>query len=271
MTQITNFFVVYDPDRKEQPALQRAANIAEKISAKLHIFACIYSDIDKSDDKSSAINTLLKQQQCVLDEAAAALSLRGITVTTELEWDQDWHQAVVRSSTKYAPDLLLKSSYKHSIGRRMFHRTSDWTLIRECLCPVMLVKEGATAEIPKVLAAIDICAKNESYKRLNQNVIDFSRQIFCRSGTEVHFINAFQDFKGVPDRRQIMKDCGIESDKIHIKLGKPEKVIVDHAKKLDVSVVVVGNTARSGLSGALIGNTVEKVLDKVKCDVLSMP
>ena len=60
-------------------------------------------------------------------------------------------------------------------------------------------------------------------------------------------------------------------DKIHIKLGEPDKVIVEQAKKLDVSLVVVGNSARSGLSAAFMGNTVEKVLDKLECDVLSMP
>ena len=43
------------------------------------------------------------------------------------------------------------------------------------------------------------------------------------------------------------------------------------ANELDASLVVVGNSARSGLSGAISGNTVEKVLDKLDCDVLSMP
>jgi universal stress protein E len=36
-------------------------------------------------------------------------------------------------------------------------------------------------------------------------------------------------------------------------------------------MVVVGNSARSGLSAMVNGNTVEKVLDKLECDVLSMP
>ena len=69
----------------------------------------------------------------------------------------------------------------------------------------------------------------------------------------------------------LIRSTGIESDKIHIKLGETDKVIIEHAKKLDVSLVVVGNSARSGLSAAFLGNTVEKVLDKVECDVLSMP
>ena len=51
MTQITKLFVVYDPTREEQPALERAAKIAAEIAAKLHVFACIHAQIDASADK----------------------------------------------------------------------------------------------------------------------------------------------------------------------------------------------------------------------------
>jgi universal stress protein E len=88
---------------------------------------------------------------------------------------------------------------------------------------------------------------------------------------EVHVVNAFMDFKAVPDRQELIRISGVESKKIHIMRGEPEKVIVAQAKKLDVSLIVVGNSARSGFSAALHGNTVEKMLDKLRCDVLSMP
>ncbi|MEH6582448.1 MAG: universal stress protein [Halioglobus sp.] len=271
MTQINNLFVVYDPTREDQPALERAANIAAELSAQLHVFTCIYSDVDKSEDRPAEIKRLLAEQQATLDRAVASIVDRGVAVSTEVEWDKNWYQAAVRASIKAAADMVLKSSVPHSSGKRILNRTSDFTMIRECLCPVLLVKETEPKEVPKVLAAIDICAKKESYDRLNQNVIRMSKGIFDQRGTELHFINAFQDFKGVPDRQELIRSCGIESDKIHIKLGNPDKVIVEQAKKLDVSLVVMGNSGRSGLSAAFLGNTVEKVLDKLDCDVLSMP
>lgn len=40
------------------------------------------------------------------------------------------------------------------------------------------------------------------------------------------------------------------------------------AHKLRAVVTVIGTVARSGLSGALIGNTAEVVLDAVESDVL---
>ena len=44
-----------------------------------------------------------------------------------------------------------------------------------------------------------------------------------------------------------------------------------HVVPVEASLVVGGNSARSGLSAVFKGNTVEKVLDKLDCDVLSMP
>ncbi len=271
MAQFSKLFVVYDPTREEQPALRRAADIAERNSSSVHVFACIYSDAERSADSSTEVKRLLAGQRDILAEAVAPLSERGIAVTTEVEWDKDWYHAVVRASLKHGADMVLKSSFKHSPGKRLLNKTSDWTLIRECLCPVLLVKERAPREVPRVLAAIDICARKDSYERLNQNIIDVSKHILDKSGAEVHFVNAFDDFKGIPNRQELVREYGIDSDNIHIKMGKPEKVIVKCAKKLDVSLVVLGNSARSGLSAAIHGNTVEKVLDKLKCDVLSMP
>jgi universal stress protein E len=271
MIQLDKFLVVYDPTREEQPALDRAAKIAEAIQASVHVFACIFYDTAKSADQSGEIRHLIAGQQGILDQAVAPLSERGIDVSTEVEWDKDWYHAVVRASIKHTADMVLKSSFTHSAGKRLLKRTSDWTVIRECQCPVLLVKERKPREAHRVIAAVDIRATQESYEHLNEKVVEFSNRVLENSGAEVHFVNAFQDFRGVPNKQEMVREWGIEADRIHIKLGKPETVIVDQARALDVSMVVVGNSARSGVLAAIVGNTVEKVLDKLECDVLSIP
>ncbi len=271
MSLFKNLFVVYDPTQEEQPALARAASIARETSASVHVFSCIFSDVTKSADQAADIKRLIAQQQDVLEMAVAPLSAEGIAVSTEVEWDKDWYQAVVRSCTRRGADMVLKSSHKHSSSKRLLSRTSDWILIRQCLCPVLLVKGRKPREIPRVLAAIDIRAKRASYERLNQRVISVAKEILDCQHMEVHVVNAFTDFKGIPDRQELIRVSGVESKRIYIQAGDPEKVIVARAKKLDVSLVVVGNSARSGLSAAVHGNTVEKMLDKLRCDVLAMP
>jgi universal stress protein E len=266
-----NILVIYDPTRQEQPALERAAAIAGETDANLCVFACIYEDLDKSADKAGDTRQLIARQTECLNQAIVPLTEKGISVTTEVEWDKDWYTAAVRASVRKNADLVLKSSYRHSSRQRILNRTSDWTLIRECLCPVLLVKEGEQRDTRRVLAAVDIRSQKASYQNLNENIIGFSKRLLDGNTAEVHFINAFKDLNAFPDRNELIRNCGVESDRIHIQMGDPDEVIVNGARELDASLVVVGNSARSGLAAAISGNTVEKVLDQLECDVLSMP
>jgi universal stress protein E len=152
----------------------------------------------------------------------------------------------------------------------MFNKTSDWTLIRECACPVMLVKAGTGQGSRRVLAAIDVREGDETYAHLNQRILDFSRRVTDINIADVHFVHAPKDLSSYPDRNALIRKFGIPSDKILIQLGEPENVIVDAAKTLNAGLVIVGNAARSGLSALINGNTVERVVDRLQCDVLAM-
>lgn len=266
-----NLFVVFDPTRAEQPALERAEAIARERPMRLHLFACIFADVDKDAQRADVIREQLAAQKAVLDAAVAPLAQAGIPVSTEVEWDRDWYHAAVRASVRNHADLVLKSSYRHSVRQRLLKRTSDWTLIRECLCPVLLVKGGEPTETRRVLAAIDIRRDNPVYRQLNQHLLDFGSQVLDAGNAELHFVNASDDLQSLPDRHALMRYCGVDSSRIHVQLGRPEDVIIDSARNLQASLVVVGNAARSGLSAVINGNTIEKVLDRLNCDVLSIP
>jgi len=112
MSQFANLIVVYDPTHEEQPALEHAIGIALETSARLHLFACIFSDTAKSAEEACEVSRFLAEQRENLDKLAVSLSERGVDVTTEVEWDKDWYRGVVRASIKSSADLVLKSSYK---------------------------------------------------------------------------------------------------------------------------------------------------------------
>ncbi len=271
MTDIRKYFVVFDPVREEQPALERAQRAAVESGAQVHLYCCIYEDTSNFSDKPAEVKEALANQREVLDQTAAPLRALGIDVTTEVEWEKNWYNAVVRASIRHHADIVFKSSFRHSVGKRILNRTSDWTLIRECLCPVLLAKEECTHDRLRALAAVDLRVKKESYEKLNQSIIDFGRRLLDSERAEVHFVNAFEDFRSVPDRKALIDDIGIDKERVHIKIGTPEKVIVDQVKALDACMLIIGNSARSGLVALIHGNTVEKVLDKVDCDVLAVP
>lgn len=269
--QFENIFVVYDPTRDEQPALDRVLTLVEDMPARAHVYACVSADLAGAEDEQDAIAGRLAAQKHLLEAAITPLLDKGVAVSTEVEWHKDWYRAVVRAAERKQADLVLKSSYRHSGGQRILNKTSDRTLIRECNCPVLLVKEGESGDIRKVLAAIDIRAETANYEKLNEQIIGLTRNIMDRQGTEVHFINAHQDLSSTPDRNAIIRACGVDSARVHIGLGNAEDVIVDNARNLGVGLVVIGNSGRSGLAAAFRSNTAEKVLDRLECDLLSMP
>ena len=48
----------------------------------------------------------------------------------------------------------------------------------------------------------------------------------------------------------------------------PSKEIPSVAKKVKADLVVLGNVGRTGLKGLVIGNTAEKILQRLAVDVL---
>lgn len=263
--------VVFDPTRDDQPALERAAVIATRFNAQLHLFACIYTDTAGHADNAQAIKLRLEEQQAQLDARLAPLAARGITTSAEVEWDKDWYHAAVRAATRSRADLVLKSSFTHSVSRRILKSSSDWTLIRECLCPVMLVKTTDIPERPRILAGIDISVRTRPYEELNEHILAFSRGLMQSELAEVHVVNAFPDYRVKPSREELMAVAGVDKEHAHVKLGPPDRVIVEMAKRLDASLVVVGNSHRAGLAALMHGNTAEKILDRLNCNVLAMP
>ncbi|MFT7218705.1 MAG: universal stress protein E [Candidatus Azotimanducaceae bacterium] len=56
--------------------------------------------------------------------------------------------------------------------------------------------------------------------------------------------------------------------KVHVEEGTPAAAVNNVANRIGAGVVVIGTVARKGISGVIIGNTAQSVLESSKCDVL---
>lgn len=268
--QVNKILVVFDPTSDYQPALERAALIAGHEGSVIHLFSCIYNDLSGTSDKPGEIKKLIALQQEILNEATKHLVQQGLQVSTTIEWNKDWYQAVVDASKNSDVEAVIKASHKHSATQRLFKKTSDWTLIRQCDCPVLLVKDRPSEEGRKVLAAVDLRGEKDQYEEINANILDFCRRYVGAENAELHFVNAHKDLASRPDRGSMIRACGVSGENVHIKMGDPGKMIVETAGELGANLVVIGNSARSGLSAAVNSNTAEKILDELECDLLAI-
>ena len=65
-----------------------------------------------------------------------------------------------------------------------------------------------------------------------------------------------------------LNDLPLHPECLHVEEGPADVLIPFMASKLKAVLTVIGTVARTGISGALIGNTAEVILDTLDSDVL---
>lgn len=153
-------------------------------------------------------------------------------------------------------------------------------LIRRCVSPILFVKEDRKWKSGVILAAVNFEAADEEHERLNSAVIQRAKTLAQLTGMKVKLVSAitpnvnYSLFAEELDINKMSKEevlgnfFGVDPEDIILKEGAPKDVIVSASEETDADVVVIGTIGRKGISGALIGNTAEKILDQLVADVL---
>ena len=271
---VLDLFVVIDPTQELQPALTHALRISESARARIQLFVCIFDQAAESgpvDTRTAAREHMIDRNRQWLESLAQPLTDRGTTVTTRIEWDANWREAIVRAAREERPDLLIKATFKHSATARTLFKTSDRLLLRHCGCPVLLVKSAQLWTSNKILGCLEPKPGDVGHAELNEAVMHATRALADRLGAGAHFVLVCDDSEDMPDARDLAQVAAVPRAQIHLCVDNPVDAIISTARRLDVDLLVIGTIARRGASALVIGNTAEKVLDRVDIDVLAVP
>lgn len=278
-----SIFVVIDPVGDNQQVLDRVSDLTKNACSRAHLFLSDYPEKEQLEDAASmkdAKNKFHKEKLDWLGEIAKPLENDRTKISCELYWNKDWHEAIPHAAVRRGSNLIVKSTFAHSKSSRTLTKTSDFMLIRRCVSPILFVKEGHVWKNNKILAAINLEAAGEEHTRLNEAVIQRAKTLAQLVGMDVHLISSISeqpDFSYMIedetmsfeyDEEAIAQYYGVDADKIFLSTKKPKEAIVETATQIGADVVIVGSVGRSGISGALIGNTAEKILDELVSDVL---
>ncbi|KAI2693516.1 universal stress protein [Pseudomonas sp. TNT3] len=269
MQAIRSILVVIEPEHSESLALKRAKLIAGVTQAHLHLLVC-----DRKHDHSGMLGVL-----------KAALLEDGYSVTTEQAWNESLHETIVDVQQAEGCGLVIKQHFPDSPLKKALLTPADWKLLRHCPSPVLLVKTAKPWKDGVILAAVDVGNTDGEHRQLHSTIIDYGYDIASLAHAHLHVISAhpspmlssadptFQLSETIEARyreqcKAFQAEFDIDDSHLHIEEGPADVLIPFMAHKLHAAVTVIGTVARSGLSGALIGNTAEVVLDAVESDVL---
>lgn len=275
-------FVVIDPTTKVQRALKRAEQLAVDTGAQLHLFCCEYQDdLSGFESKRDAKHDTIEETRQQLELLAKPLRDEGLTVTCEAYWNQDWQASIVRAATRIGADLILKSSDPHSYLQRHLQKTSDFSLLRQASCSVLLVRDDGPWVEQRLLAAVTLDTQDPSHDLLNNSIITEAHRLAKAMQSQLHCVTAIDPSNDIADVLKLLENEELQSDedkvserfgiapeRVHIQRGKAADIITSTAQDLRVDTLIIGTVARSGVAAMLLGNTAEKVIDSVDMDIL---
>ena len=291
---VRKILVVVDPACDEQPAVDRAAWLAEQLSASLELFICDYdADIDAGRVATVWIDepareNLLSILGDKLEAIAAPLRERGVNVSVDVAWDHPLDAGILRKIITSQPWLVVKDTHHHSVLKRTILSNTDWQLIRRCPVPLLLVKPGPIAEQPKIFAAVDPLHIHDKPAQLDHDIVDLAKTLAEGTDGELHVLHSYivPIELNVPEPSTIseiteeverehrvaftsfLAKHAVMNERTHLVRGSAHVVLPEITAKESADMIVMGAVSRRGLDRIFVGSTAERVLDRLSCDVL---
>jgi len=280
---------VKDPGARSQPVASKAAQIARGLRARVELFhaldAPLYVDLlaTKAGSLEQVKTELRTRREHELERMSAMISRTGVDVTTRVEWDFPAYEAIIRRARRMRAELIIADCHtgRHLAARLL--RLTDWELLRFSPVPVLLVKSPRRYRRPVVLAAIDPTRANAKPARFDDAILSLGRTVTSALDGTLHAVHAWvpallssgpadlQAKAAVRARVQFnraLRSSGIAPARRHLVARYPEDGILDIARSRRSSIIVMGAMSRSGFAGFLFGNTADRVLDRLPCDLL---
>lgn len=266
--QVEKMFVVIDPKRLVQPALEKAEWIAAQNGASLLLHCCL--EVAEDEPNGKARDVLIQRAADWVERLAELPRRRGLEVTVEVTTSPDWRKAIVEAAARSDADLIVKTSSPHGVLRRRLMETSDWLLLRNSAQPVLLVN-SIRISVPRiVLAAVKLKPGEGVHSKLNERIIDVSHQIAESLGAELHVVTVYKGEEIYFDRQRFADACRLPRNRVHATEGQSYRGIAEVAEKIGAGLLIVG-CARNPSAGRVIGATAERVIDEVQSDVVVLP
>jgi len=290
---------VKNPDARRHPGVEKAIGIAKLLGASVELFNAIstpvFLELEPLDGRSLAE---IKRQSLALrtarlEKLVRLARKRGVEASCHVGWDVPPHEAIVRRAAAIHADLIVAECHE---GRRLkpwlIHLT-DWELLRLSPRPVLLLKNDSAWRQPVILGAVDPSHARTKPVGLDSAIVEYGKLLSrtLRGSLELmhaNFPTAFGLLASDPAtsvaaiaelyeaQKKASKEkfeafaakAGFPKARCHLAEAEPVYGIPHVARQVGADVVVMGAVSRSGLKRVFIGNTAERVLEALPCDVL---
>ena len=211
---------------------------------------------------------------------------------------------IIREVLVEKRDLVIKAiGPRHGVPS-LFGST-DMKLLRQCPCPIWLIKSTESKGEQQILAAVDYDPKDDAEDELNHRILGMATSLALSEFGELHVVHAWRlayektlragrtryssaevnaILEDVESHRRQWLDELVDTHcerygkevgeylkpRTHLIKGRADHVVPALCVDLAAELVVMGTVGRVGVPGLVIGNTAEAILRKIECSVLAV-
>lgn len=313
MQRFKNILYVATPGSTNHADLERAITLAGNSQARLTVVEVIEQmpRITKLIDQILLLeefqNKIVAKHRQRLEELIAPWD-KKIAIKTKILIGIPFIE-IIHEILRNSHDLVIKMAESGGLLDRVFG-SDDMHLLRECPCPVWLIKPKSPKTIQRILAAVDVDdyyppEELNTRHRLNVQIIEMAGSLALSEFARLHVVHVWEaiaentlrgSFLDMSDdkitayietvRQHCNQNLNALMAEVGGKLGQeaynylkpqtqllkgcPRKIIPAFASKIEADLVIMGTVARTGISGFFIGNTAETILNQLDCSVLAI-
>lgn len=292
MAPFTRILVDVDALSAAHPALDRAAGLARRCGARLRLVDVLTIPAGAR----GALPESIEREMIAARERRLAELAAGAGVPADFRVLRGRPAiAIIEEVIQSAHDLLIRAHPRDLAAGPRSYGAIDMQLFRKCPCPVWAVGPGAQPAAPRILAAVDAKQDDEGEDALNRKIVGTAKMLADFQGGSLRVIHAWTAFG-----EEVLKShqSPAETDayvaaaretaagelhaleahlggaaagaRFELVKGLPEDCIPDYVVAEGIDTVVLGTVARTGIPGLLIGNTAERLLQRLLCSVVAV-
>ena len=287
----------------ESVALRRASRLARHTGARILVVQVVPEEsllesLWRSREPSheafprARISSAFQE---LASEAVESLREVGLEAQTRVLEGKPFHEIILEVMSSGA-DLVIKDAQGEGPGKGGLFGSTALHLLRKAPCPVWVVKPEEPRRYRRIVAAVDPGTETGGGREMAVDILHLATSVAAAEEAELEIVHAWwlvaedtlrSPRLHLPEReiRGLLEAAGKEAKlrlaqtlaAAHLegkafwttlRKGRPFEVIAERAA--DADLVVMGTLSRGGVPGFLIGNTAERVLQRLDTSVLAV-
>lgn len=263
-------------------AVEQALALAARSGAEVLFLHSTWADLHEENQaiRPGPSGAGLKALEGLVERAEA----ESVRAQLSLVRDRAWLE-IIRAVQRAEADLVLVARRNQdgaglgSVSRK---------LMRKCPCPVWVVKPDGRPQPRVIVSATDLTLVGDL-------AVEVGGTLAAIFGSELDVVHAWHLPLAVPilpeldvpaqsriDIEEQERAAGVRFEQAlathalpagtrrHLLCGAPSAAIQEVVQRRDADLLVMGSVSRGGIAGLLLGNTAERLLDRVQCSILTI-